>query len=189
MSSLWQKTLMYLGLVDEEQLEEDAEARAAAPARSTRPPSTSRTSRATGNSGDVVAGRRVEPPPLGTRPVAVPPDSGGGYESGSGSVRPVRTVEVHTEVVTVTDFGDAKVLADRIRERTPVMLDLRSTEPDMVRRIVDFASGLTYALDGTMSKTADGVVLVMPPRLSLGRDELRRLSSMGLYDMPDASGS
>ena len=33
----------------------------------------------------------------------------------------------------------------------------------MVRRIIDFASGLTYALDGTMAKTADGVVLVLPP--------------------------
>ena len=110
-------------------------------------------------------------------------------ESGSGSVRPVRTVEVHTEVVTVTDFGDAKGAgrsdpgADAGDARSAINR-ARHGAPD--RRL---ASGLTYALDGTMSKTADGVVLVMPPRLSLGRDELRRLSSMVLYDMPDASGS
>jgi cell division inhibitor SepF len=93
---------------------------------------------------------------------------------------------VQSDVVRVTDFGDAKVLADRIRERTPVVLDLRSTDPDMVRRIIDFASGLTYALDGTMAKTADGVVLVLPPRVTLGQDEQRRLQGQGLYELPES---
>jgi cell division inhibitor SepF len=94
---------------------------------------------------------------------------------------------VQSDVVRVTDFGDAKVLADRIRERTPVVLDLRSTDPDMVRRIIDFASGLTYALDGTMAKTTDGVVLVLPPRVALGQEEQRRLEGQGLYELPESA--
>ena len=112
---------------------------------------------------------------------------GGGQDTPSGSVRPVRATEVQSDVVRVTDFGDAKVLADRIRERTPVVLDLRSTDPDMVRRIIDFASGLTYALDGTMAKTTDGVVLVLPPRVALGQEEQRRLEGQGLYELPESA--
>ena len=65
------------------------------------------------------------------------------------------------------------------------MLDLRDTEPEMVRRIVDFSTGLTYALDGAMRKTTDGVILVLPPRVSIGREEKRRLSELGLYDLDD----
>jgi cell division inhibitor SepF len=185
MSSLWQKTLMYLGLVDEEQLDEEVEPRPPAAARSTRPTSTRPVTRVHGAGRDTVAGRRVEPPRgAGSRPVVVPADR---QDASSGSVRPVRPTEVQSDVVRVTDFGDAKVLADRIRERTPVVLDLRSTDPDMVRRIIDFASGLTYALDGTMAKTTDGVVLVLPPRVALGQEEQRRLEGQGLYELPESA--
>jgi cell division inhibitor SepF len=186
MSSLWQKTLMYLGLVDEEQLDEEIEARPPAATRSTRPPTNRQPTRSQSLGRDTVAGRRVEPPTgVGSRPVVVAADQSG-LSAPSGSVRPVRPTEVQSDVVRVTDFGDAKVLADRIRERTPVVLDLRSTDPDMVRRIIDFASGLTYALDGTMAKTADGVVLVLPPRVTLGQDEQRRLQGQGLYELPES---
>ena len=62
------------------------------------------------------------------------------------------------------------------------MLDLRNTEPEMVRRIVDFASGLTYALDGKMAKTTQGVILVTPSGVSLGVAETERLVKLGLFD-------
>jgi FtsZ-interacting cell division protein YlmF len=51
----------------------------------------------------------------------------------------------------------------------------------MVRRIVDFSSGLTYALDGRMSKTAQGVILVTPPGVVLGVAEQERLGRLGLF--------
>ena len=129
MSSLWQKTLMYLGLVDEEQLDEEIEARPPSATRSTRPPTTRQNTRTQSPGRDSVAGRRVEPP------MGVGWTGGGrfldqsGLSAPSGSVRPVRPTEVQSDVVRVTDFGDAKVLADRIRERTPVVLDLRSHRP------------------------------------------------------------
>jgi cell division inhibitor SepF len=63
------------------------------------------------------------------------------------------------------------------------VLDLRGTEPDTVRRLVDFASGITYALEGTMQKVAQGVILVAPARTTLSEDEVRRLAALGLYDV------
>ncbi|MFO7699748.1 MAG: cell division protein SepF, partial [Acidimicrobiia bacterium] len=79
------------------------------------------------------------------------------------------------------NFSDAQALADAIRSGRSVVLDLRGTEPEMVRRLVDFASGLTYALDGRMSKTSQGVILVTPGGVSIGMAEQDRLSALGLY--------
>jgi len=80
-------------------------------------------------------------------------------------------------------FDEVRGLADKIRERTPVVLDLREVEAGTVRRVVDFATGLTYALDGSMRKVGTGLILVLPARVSLGRDEKRRLAEAGLYEL------
>ena len=170
MPSFWQKAQEYLGLIDEEEVTEPDQgvvATVAAP-----------TSR----------GRRVEPPTAARRTV---PSGQSLYEpsvvvrTGS-AVRPVGPMDTQSDIISALDFGDAKQMADRIRDRVPVILNLRDTEPEMVRRLVDFASGLTYALDGTMIKVAEGVILVLPPRLSLSREEKRRLADLGLYTLPDA---
>jgi cell division inhibitor SepF len=88
----------------------------------------------------------------------------------------------HAEIIAAHSFADAKRLADLVRERVPVVVNLRDTDPDMVRRLVDFSSGLVYALDGTMRKVSDGVILVSPPRVALSPDEERRLVELGLFD-------
>lgn len=178
MTSFWQKSLVYLGLVDEEQLDDEEAAAAVEPApaapsgglRRIEPPRQ-------------VSGRRVEPP-ASARPTGV----GGrtdtiGSGASRGSVRPVIAPSTGVTVLAVTDMSDAKQLADRLRERQPVVLNLRDTDPDLVRRVVDFASGLVYALDGTMRRSAEGVVLVLPARTEIGRDEKRRLADDGLYDL------
>ena len=51
----------------------------------------------------------------------------------------------------------------------------------MVRRLVDFASGLTYALGGSMRKIGQGVILVTPANVNITRDERARLAEMGYY--------
>ncbi len=176
MSSLFSKALVYLGLVDEDQSEyepEPVEHRSRAPRpepvyeeRRPRP-----TARIEGVSA--VEGRRVEPP---SRPPSTATQQ---------TVRAVRPVEVQSDVLVVEEFGDAKILADRVRDRVPVVLDLRRSQPDLVRRVIDFSSGLIYALDGTMRKVGDGLVLVLPPRVTLSRDEKRRLAGLGVYRSDD----
>lgn len=97
----------------------------------------------------------------------------------------VRPVEIHSDVLVVEEFSDARVLADRVRDRVPVVLDMRRADPDLVRRVVDFSSGLIYALDGSMRRVGDGLVLVLPPRVTLSRDEKRRLATLGAYELDD----
>lgn len=177
MSQLWQKALLYLGLVDEAAIEnEDSTPVESAPMQSQ--------VRTVPNRSDGVVGRRVEPP-AGRGPMSASDRTFAPAGSATGAVRQVKSAEAQCDIVEAAGFSDAKLLADRIRARVPVVLNLRATDPDMVRRLVDFASGLTYALDGTMRKISEGVIMVLPPRVSLGREEKRRLADLGLYSTAD----
>lgn len=172
MSSLFSKALVYLGLVDEDQ----AETRSTDPG--IRPPGDNEAAR---RGGDPLSqARRVEPPAsprVPSRPAVRVEESP--------VAAPARPVEVQSDILVVEEFSDARMLADRVRERTPVVLDMRRADPDLVRRVVDFSSGLIYALDGSMRKVGEGLVLVLPPRVTLSRDEKRRLATLGAYELED----
>ncbi|HUO46415.1 MAG TPA: cell division protein SepF [Acidimicrobiia bacterium] len=126
-----------------------------------------------------VEGRRVEPPTGSNRSTTYRESVG--FEPSP--VRAIRPSDVQADILVVEEFGDAKILADRVRDRVPVVLDLREADPDLVRRVIDFSSGLIYALDGTMNKVAEGVVAVLPPRIVLSPEERRRLARLGVYDL------
>lgn len=136
-----------------------------------------------------VAGRRVEPPMTGRRrPMADRALTEAGVVVQPADRPMVRTVsgaDLESEVIVARSYNDAQVLADHIRANIPVVLDLRKVEPAMVRRLVDFSSGLTYALGGSMRKIGQGVVLVTPANVNLGRDERRRLMDLGYYQAPE----
>jgi cell division inhibitor SepF len=170
MSSLFSKALVYLGLVDEDGVESEA---------ADRPPSAPAEDQP----------RRVEPrrvePMSESRRVEPPPTSRAANRPGLETVGVIRTVDTQSDIIVVEEFGDARILADRIRDRVPVVLDMRRADHDLVRRVVDFSSGLIYALDGSMRKVGDGLVMVLPPRVTLSRDEKRRLSSLGAYELDD----
>lgn len=181
MSSLFSKALVYLGLVDEDQLE----AEAAEIAYQGSPPV--EPSAATHSVEPITEGRRVEPPPTSraaTRPQERAPEPARRVDPPAVSPM-VRPVEVHSDILVVEEFSDARILADRVRDRVPVVLDMRHADPEMVRRVVDFSSGLIYALDGSMRRVGEGLVLVLPPRVTLSRDEKRRLSTLGAYELDD----
>jgi cell division inhibitor SepF len=59
-------------------------------------------------------------------------------------------------------FDQAQEIADRFKEGLPVIMNLEGTERDVSRRLIDFASGLCYALNGSMEKVASGVYLLKP---------------------------
>jgi len=81
----------------------------------------------------------------------------------SSVVRPLTPV-ASSKPVTVTpgSFQDAKEIGDRLKAGVPVIVNLQGADRDLLRRIVDFASGLTYGLDGEMERTADRVYLLTP---------------------------
>jgi cell division inhibitor SepF len=60
-------------------------------------------------------------------------------------------------------FDSAQEIADKFRDGLPVIMNLEATERDVSRRLIDFASGLCYGLNGSMEKVATGVYLLKPP--------------------------
>ena len=173
MSSLFSKALVYLGLVDEDQVDVE-------PVDTSKPVQGDAQPIHVGVE-PIPQGRRVEPPPT-SRAATRPQGRSDPMAATDGVMRPV---EIQSDILVVEDFGDARMLADRVRDRTPVVLDVRHADPDLVRRVVDFSSGLIYALDGSMRKVGDGLVVVLPPRVTLSRDEKRRLEALGAYELDD----
>ena len=170
MSSIWNKAMYFLGLDDESRELDEREPMAS--------------SQEIAAQADVPRGRRVEPPSGSRwRPANVEARIEGVGVSQATAVRPMPGLDTRAEIVVAREFTDAQLLADHLRVRRPVVLDLRDTEPETVRRLVDFASGITYALEGTMQKVAQGVILVAPARTSLSEDELQRLAELGLYQL------
>ena len=71
-------------------------------------------------------------------------------------------------------FDSAQEIADKFKEGQPVIMNLEATERDVSRRLIDFASGLCYGLNGSMEKVASGVYLLKPAGLAFGRLRRRR---------------
>lgn len=101
-----------------------------------------------------------------------------GHARGSGSTR--------SSVVEIEVFEDVETVGARYRDDRPVLFDLRGTDRATARRVVDFVSGLTYALQGRMLKVGPRAFLLVPEGVRLPDDEVRRLTTLG-YRLPTGS--
>lgn len=100
-----------------------------------------------------------------------------------GSVRPIPSnVVAKPQIVAPRSFNDAQEVADRFRGGAPVVLNLRETDTELGRRLIDFCSGLCYGLRGSMSKASDRVFLVVPSDVSLTPEDHRVLRESGLVN-------
>ena len=102
----------------------------------------------------------------------------------SRNLRPVSDngADVQVHFVTPRNFNDAQEVADRFKRGVPVILNLQSTSTDLSKRLIDFASGLTYALDGGMQRIADKVFLLTPRNVELSSEERARLIEKGFFN-------
>jgi cell division inhibitor SepF len=90
---------------------------------------------------------------------------------------PSPSVKVH--LVLPRSFNDAQQIADRFKDGVPVILNLQSTDQELSKRLIDFASGLTYALSGGMQRVADKVFLLTPRNVEVSAEERARLLERG----------
>ena len=74
-------------------------------------------------------------------------------------------------------FESAAEIADHLRAKRAVLVNLETTPKDVVRRLVDFLSGVTYAIDGSIKKVATGTYILTPPNVTIVGDQLDELSS------------
>ncbi|HEU0315721.1 MAG TPA: cell division protein SepF [Solirubrobacteraceae bacterium] len=99
---------------------------------------------------------------------------GGRAANGRGGVR------VH--LVIPKSFNDAQQVADKFKDNVPVILNLQSVDNDLAKRLIDFASGLTYALDGGMQRIAEKVFMLTPRNVEISAEERARLIEKGFFN-------
>ena len=93
-----------------------------------------------------------------------------------------RTEGVRVHLVIPKSFNDAQDVADKFKDTIPVILNLQGSDTDLSKRLIDFASGLTYALDGGMQRIADKVFLLTPRNVEVSAEERARLIEKGFFN-------
>ena len=91
------------------------------------------------------------------------------------SQQPAAPPAARVHLVVPRSFNDAQSLADRFKAGIPVILNLQGTDAELSKRLIDFASGLTYALGGGMQRVADKVFLLTPQNVQVSAEERARL--------------
>ncbi len=90
--------------------------------------------------------------------------------------------DVRVHLVVPKSFNDAQQIADKFKDSIPVILNLQSSDTDLSKRLIDFASGLTYALDGGMQRIADKVFMLTPRNVEISAEERARLIEKGFFN-------
>jgi cell division inhibitor SepF len=211
MASMWRRAMVYLGLQDDDELDYGGEyepygdygdgaeePQAARPRREappeapdprtresgtvrTRPPETDY---ATDYGTDYGA-----PAPEPVQPAAPAPPRAAAREEPSGMSAPrpsvVRTIGPTTaarvHVVEPQGFNDAQEVGDRLKANQPVILNLQGLPRELQRRLIDFSSGLAYAVAGNMQRVANQVFLLSPSNVEVSQEEKDRLQARGLF--------
>jgi cell division inhibitor SepF len=94
----------------------------------------------------------------------------------------VASASVRVHLVVPRSFNDAQSIADKFKESVPVIVNLQGTDVELSKRLIDFSSGLTYALNGSMQRVADKVFLLTPRNVEVSAEERARLIDRGFYN-------
>jgi len=158
MREMWKKTLVGLGLMDEEEEFDESLVDEDTPRRDeAQMVRTVRREERSHNEDRHPAGRGGV---VRSIPTAAP--------------RQIRVVEPRI-------FDDAQEFADQYKGGVPVIINLRMTEQKHAPKILQFASGLVYGLNGRMQKVGEQVFLLTPFNIEVSADEKRRLVEHGLF--------
>jgi cell division inhibitor SepF len=153
---VWKKALVYLGLIEEDDLEEEI-----ATYQETAPQSES-----------PVGIRKITREELSSVQQPPPP-----------SVQPIRAAPLsQVHVVEPRAYDDAKEVGDKMRANIPVIMNLQGIEDDLFKRLTAFASGLAYGLNGRVQRLAPRVYLIVPANVEVSAEDRRRLAERGFFD-------
>ena len=180
---MWHKTLVYFGLADEDEdyddetlsVRPDIEPAYRGPERSTvKKVDRNNRRRQASDFDDIYAEDSYR-----TQRAAPAPPRGG-------NLRPLPSLveqpQVRVHLVMPKNFNDAQIIADKFKSDIPVILNLQSSETELSKRLIDFASGLTYALDGGMQRVADKVFLLTPKNVEVSAEERQRMLEKGFFN-------
>jgi len=137
---------------------------------------------------DTMGTGRLDRTAVKEKPAAKPEASSStAYDAARESRRSNKVVNINTttqlQVVLVKPdrFENAAEIADHLREKRTVVLNLEQTNKDVARRILDFLSGVAYALEGKVKKVAISTYIITPYNVDILGDLIDELENNGLY--------
>ena len=89
--------------------------------------------------------------------------------------------QLQVVLVKPDKFDDASAIADHLREKRTVVLNLESTNKEIARRLLDFLSGVAYANEGKIKKVAISTYIITPYNVDILGDLIDELENNGLY--------
>jgi len=183
-TSFFKKTMVYLGLLDDEYDEyddyDDRSPRGFAAVSARADTRANEVDEVDDRPPPAPVGRIRTLPREGVSPQVQTNTSTITARPSSPSVRPMTPADTaKVQVVAPTRFGDAKEIADCLKGNRPVIVNLQVADRDLQRRMIDFCSGVTYALSGEMEKVADEVFLLAPTNVKVSEEERQRLQERG----------
>ena len=155
MAGFWRKSLIYLGLVEDDEFGdlreyEEASQGYSETITSTTPSPTSRR-----------AQRELERPAV---------------------LQPVSSSQVRMHMIEPKSFNDAEQIGQKFKSDIPVIINLQQADSELSKRLIDFASGLTYGLDGGIQRVADKVFMLTPHNVEVSAEDKKWLREKGFFN-------
>lgn len=91
------------------------------------------------------------------------------------------TTQLKVILVKPERFENASEIADQLKDKRTVVLNLESTNKDVARRLIDFLSGVAYAGEGKIKKVAANTYIITPYHVDIEGDLIDELENNGLY--------
>jgi cell division inhibitor SepF len=183
LSDMWHKTLVYFGLAgdDEDDFYPEEEETRRAPARQPRAAEEEmeQSYRERPNVRRIGSRRRDEFDDIFSDDQPVGPAA---RSTPIRAVEPARPQQMEVHLVVPKSFNDVQQVADKFKASVPVIVNLQNAEMDLAKRLIDFTSGLTYALNGGMQRVADKVFLLTPRNVEVSAEERARLLEKGFFN-------
>ncbi|MDR0434839.1 MAG: cell division protein SepF [Gracilibacteraceae bacterium] len=104
--------------------------------------------------------------------------AGSPFGSSAAGKKPASVVSVYSQkqykviVVKPCVFNDAQTIAEHLKARSSIIINLEKTEEDLAQRFVDFISGATFALGGSMQKLGEGIFMFVPSNVDINDEQL-----------------
>lgn len=154
MREIWQKTLNYFGLGEEEPYDDDFD--------------------------DLDDDRAYSREPSTVRKITRAPDMARAERAAG--LRTVAAPAARVHIIEPKTFNDAQHIADKFKAKIPVIVNLQHSDGELSKRLLAFSSGLTYGLNGGMQRIADKVYLLTPSNVEVSAEERRRLRERGFFN-------
>jgi cell division inhibitor SepF len=155
MAGVFKRTLVYLGLMEDDEFEEVREFEEPVPA--------------------VYQERPPERPPRARRQREV-------TEVAPVLQQVVSTSQVKVHMIEPKSFNDAEQIGQKFKGDIPVIINLQQADGELSKRLIDFASGLTFALEGGIQRVADKVFLLTPHNVDVSAEDKRWLREKGFFN-------